>query len=415
MAIRAALHQLGRTPLSTSRVLTWSLVALGIVFRVAEYGRGREAYRDETSLLLSIRNTPPFQFNAPLAEYQVAPPGFLVAERALGHGFGGSLATLRLLPLAFGIAAMVLFPMVARRYVGPRAATIATALFAVSDQAIYYASELKPYAGDIALTLACFLLAGRPTPRRLAGLGLLGVVATWLSFPSAFVLAAIGTTLIARACWLQDWRRASISGLISLAWASSFAASYWVAASVTSQDPFLQTWWNFAFIPIPPRSPTDLERACWQVANVLINPVGLATPLGLLGTAWLGLGLGLLGTTALGIRRPDQLAILTLPALAALAASSLRAYPFHGRLILFLIPSALLIVAEGAAVLTDRTWRPLLWPLAAFLLLRPTLDLANHVLIQPLRRPFDSHGDLRPDLLDRFEARVGPPRPPVAP
>jgi hypothetical protein len=240
------------------------------------------------------------------------------------------------------------------------------------------------------------------------------VVATWFSFPSAFVLAAIGSTLIVRSWWLGEKRLALMSLAMSLIWSLSFATSYHVAESVTNRDPFLRTWWHFAFIPIPPRSLADFERIGWQVANVLINPVGLATPLGPIGTALLGLGLILIGAIALGFRRPDLLAILTLPALAVLAASGLRAYPFHGRLLLFLVPSALLIVSEGSAVLTRRTWRPLLIPLAAFLLLRPSLDLASHFLIQPITRGFDSHGDLRPDLLDRFEARDDPATQPAA-
>jgi hypothetical protein len=413
MTTLGPIRRLARAPLQTSLVLTWALVGLGIGLRVAEYGRDREAYRDEKSLLLSIRNIPLFQFNAPLAEYQVAPPGFLVAERVVGRWLGSSLGTLRLVPLAFGIAALILFPAVARHYVEPRAALLATALFAVSDQAIYYASELKPYASDVALTLAAFLFADRPTPRRLVVLGLLGVVATWFSFPSAFVLAAIGPTLILRSWWLGTKRLALMSLAMSLIWALSFAASYHVAESVTNRDPFLRTWWHFAFIPIPPRTLADCERIGWQVANVLINPVGLSTPLGSIGTALLGLGLSLIGAIALGSRRPDRLAILTLPALAVLAASGLRAYPFHGRLLLFLVPSALLIVSEGSAVLTRRTWRPLLIPLAAFLLLRPTFDLTSHFLINPIIREFDSHGDLRPDLLDRFEARGAPSTPPV--
>lgn len=414
MTTLGPIRRLARAPLQTSTVLIGALVALGIFFRVAEYGRDREAYRDEKSLLLSIQRTPLFKFDAPLAEYQVAPPGFLVAERAVGRWLGNSLRTLRLFPLACGIAALVLFPAVARRYVEPRAASLATALFAVSDQAIYYASELKPYAGDVAFALAAFLLADRPTPRRLVALGLLGVVATWFSFPSAFVLAAIGSTLVLRSWWLGEKRLALMSLAMSFIWVLSFAASYTVAESVTNRDPFLRTWWHFAFIPIPPRSLAELDLMSWQIANVLINPVGLATPLGPIGTALVGLGLSLIGAIALGLRRPDLLAILTLPALAVLAASGLRAYPFHGRLLLFLAPSALLIVSEGSAVLTRWTWRPLLIPLAAFLLMRSTLDIASHFLVCPITRGFDSHGDLRPDLLDRFEARGAPSTPPVA-
>ncbi len=82
----------------------------------------------------------------------------------------------------------------------------------------------------------------------------------------------------------------------------------------------------------------------------------------------------------------------------------LHQYPFHGRLLIFLIPSVHLLVAEGAAALARPGGPKLTFALAAFLLAQPVLDVLWYRLIQKRHHAeYDSHGDLHPDLLDYLE------------
>src|SRR5262249_2173659 len=137
---------------------------------------------------------------------------------------------------------------------------------------------------------------------------------------------------------------------------------------------------------------------------------------GVLPSAFLALGLFLLGGVRLGRRWPGGLYLLLASILFALAASALRQYPFHGRLLIFLVPSVHLLIGEGVAALDRRGGR--LWTLAraALLLSQPAWDAVWHWTIQKRARVgYDSHGDLRPDLLDYLDRLETPRTPRSAP
>ncbi len=63
---------------------------------------------------------------------------------------------------------------------------------------------------------------------------------------------------------------------IGMAWVLSFAACYKVSHRILSKERFIWNWWDFAFLPIPPRSFADLERDFWQIINAFDSPAELA-------------------------------------------------------------------------------------------------------------------------------------------
>ena len=406
----------------SSETWTWLAVVLGVAVRLLDFSDDRELYRDERSLLENLVSLEVFDFRTTLTEYQLAPPGFLVLERLMVRLPGNDVRNARLVSLACGIASMFLFRSTARRYLSRWAVPIATGLFALSDWLIYYSSEIKQYSCDLVLTLVALRLAAGPileskandslsfgsaslTPRRIlaiAGFGLLGV---WFSYPLALVLAGVGTYLIAVAAKRRAWRQFLGLAVTGMAWVLSFAACYVVSHRILSKERFIWDWWDFAFLPIPPRSLADLSRDFWQILNAFDSPADLLTPLGVLPSAFLALGLFLLGGFSISRRWFGGLYLLVVPILVALAASAVHQYPFHGRLLIFLVPSIHLLVGEGAATLSRRAgpWSTL--ALAGFLLFQPAYDLCQLRWIggRGQHAGYDSHGDLRPDLLDYLE------------
>ena len=97
---------------------------------------------------------------------------------------------------------------------------------------------------------------------------------------------------------------------MGLLWAVSFAACYFVSHRILSKERFIWNWWDFAFLPIPPRSFADLSRDFWQVLNIFNSPAWVVTPLGVLASAFLALGLYLIGCAVAG----SQVARWSLPA-----------------------------------------------------------------------------------------------------
>lgn len=377
------------------------LLGLGAVLRVAEYLRGRGYWLDEGSLAANIVGHPAWQGPRPLKSVQLAPFGFLVVERALAGLLGGSPYVLRLVPLAAGLAALPLFAILARRCLRPRALPVALGLFALSDSLIYFASELKPYSVDVAAALMAWILAlglrrGRRSPARLAGLALLGAALVWFSFPVAFVLAGVGSFWIAEALLRRRYAQAALNVTVCATWLASFAASLAVARQLLGDHGQMWAFWDFAF---PPRS---LAAPGWlwmarRLINLFANPLHFDTPLGAGGSAVLGAVLAALGAVAMARRRPGWCTRLGLPLLLVLLAAIAQVYPFHGRLVLFLLPALYLWMAEGIGLLGDASGGGLAYRiLLVAVFLWPVLEAVLRILAPPLRE-FSSFGDLRPN------------------
>ena len=188
--------------LAGSRTVLWLVVGAGVLLRLARYADNRSLWLDEAYLSLNIIDKSPTELLGKLDFLQAAPPGFLLLEKLAVVLLGDSEYVLRLVPLIAGIASLMVFQAVARRFLSPGALLLAVALFAVNEPLVYYASETKPYGSDVLVALVLLLLACRVTERaadranlRLAMLAVGGLVGVWLSFPAVFVLAGIVVAL----------------------------------------------------------------------------------------------------------------------------------------------------------------------------------------------------------------------------
>ncbi|WP_337177053.1 hypothetical protein [Paludisphaera sp.] len=387
-------------------------VAVGVALRLWEYATLRSLYMDEVALLTNLVGVPVFDFAHELKQDQLAPPGFLVVERLLVRLPMWVGASGRLLPLACGVLSMFLVAPLARRYVDRLAAPIAVWLLALSDHLIYYSAEIKPYTVDLVAAMTTLLLAvppapGEPTRRRLRALAIWGAVAPWFSFPVVFVLAGVGLHLVARAWRAEGARGAAKAAAVGGAWLVSFLGCFLISRSIVSKRDFLWVWWDFAFLPIPPRSWENARFTMETVANVFINPASVLTPFGFIPTAILASALALIGAGSLGRRWRGGLFLVLAPLVVHLAVSALRQYPFHGRLILSLVPTYHLLLVEGMAAVGRwaRPWATL--ALALVFLGGQAGDIFWNQFVMPKNRsrPFDTHGDLKNDLLDELDYR----------
>jgi hypothetical protein len=390
--------------------LTWIAVAVGVILRVWEYLEFRALYMDEDSLLKNIVGRAVFDFHHVLEDDQMAPPGFLAIERLLVRLPLDVRAAGRLFPLCCGIMTVFLMRDVARRYLDRRAVPVAVALLALGDHLIYYSAEIKQYSCDLMFALTALLLAALPPPERTSAhrfkmLAIFGLIAPWFSFPVVFVLAGVGLHLIVTEAMKKDWRRAGTAMAMSVLWLVSFAGCFLLSRSILSSRDFIWVWWNFAFIPFPPHSLDEVSSLAETVANVFINPGSLLSPLSLPYTAAMASVLSLVGCLSLGRRWPGGLFIVLSPFFLALAASALHQYPFHGRLLLYLVPTYLMLLAEGVAAISRPTHWILGLALAGFFLYGQAAELLWEKAIQHRTRTFDSHGDLKNDLLDYLEVR----------
>ncbi|WP_165226514.1 hypothetical protein [Aquisphaera insulae] len=412
-----------RGPLLTLGNLERLAIAVGVALRIAEFLGFRNLYLDERLLLENIVGRAPFDFHHVLVNDQMAPPGFLVVERLLVHLPFHVLATARLFPLLCGIACVFLMRTAARRYLDPRAVPIAIATLALGDHLLYYSAEVKQYSCDLLMALAALALAS-PSPaddgeasgaRPLGRLAVFGLIAPWFSFTVLFVLAGIGMKLLWDAVRGHDRSKILAVAGIGLGWVVNIGLCVLLSRSILSSRDFIWVWWDFAFLPIPPHTVADARLVAESMANVFINPGSILSPLDFTGTAAVASAVALIGGLSLGRRRPGALWLLVSPLLFGLAASAVRQYPFHGRLVFYLVPTYHMLLAEGMVALGRRSRWILTLLLAAFFLYGEAEEVSRHYLMQPRFRTFDSHGDLKNDLLDELEARRRPRRNPWLP
>jgi Dolichyl-phosphate-mannose-protein mannosyltransferase len=407
---------LGRLEILTRRIeidrrLIWRLIhdhleavmlGLGFLLRVAVYLRDRTFWMDEGSLFANLKGKPILDFSQPLTGDQLAPFGFLIAERVLLSVLGTSRYVARFVPLACGIAALFLFARLVRVVLPRRAALVALALFACSDDLIYFSSELKPYSVDLAvglaLSLAVFDALGKPIRGRHVAVLAVGVaVAPWCSFPSVFVVVACGATLILTTLRSGRYRDAAVWGTIGIGWLASFLVCFRASNSLLSPYTTMYKFWDFAFLPLEPLSRDSLSKACGILLEIFVNPLNLVAPIWPWAGVILPVSLMLLGVVSLARRSTAAWAILVLPIALAMVASALKRYPLHGRLILELVPAFLLLIAEGTEVVhrMDSGRTRLGYKAVLVLLLAFPCLAALYWAVENHPRDFNQHGDLQ--------------------
>jgi len=324
-----------------------SVALIGAVFRLSQYAANRSLWLDEAKLALNIVDRSFLELVQPLDYGQGAPVGFLFIEKLLIIVFGNTDYVLRIVSIVCGLAAIWVMYVLSKRVLVQRIAVIsAVTLFSVSDSLIYYASEAKQYSSDVLVCLLVLLAVVRtldltPVRRDFVLLGALGALAVWFSHPAAFVLAGSGAVLGAHFAFQRNWRGAFLMTCVAGVWFISFAILYLVSLRQLTGSEHLLEFWGNSFMPLPP-----WQNWGWFVNTfryVLHNPIGISN----LYLAYLAAILLGVGGVSLCLRRWQLALMLLLPILLTLIASALHKYPFSGRLLLFLVPIVLLILAEG--------------------------------------------------------------------
>ena len=173
-------------------------------------------------------------------------------------------------------------------------------------------------------------------------LGAVGFIAIWISHPAAFVMAGVGLVLafekmIRRASKQYYW----ILGL-GVAWIVSFGATYLVSLRCLIVDESLKNFWQNEFMPFPP-----WKNWGWFSKRYLLL---LADSIPSLDYGYLALLctiLILIGLVSLFFRRRYIAFFIIMSAVMVFLASTMQIYPLRGRLILFLVPIIILLLAEG--------------------------------------------------------------------
>jgi hypothetical protein len=335
-----------------SRRFLLALLFVGVVLRVVQYAADTSMWFDEFSIARNIvhRSASQLAFE-PLGYNQVAPVGFMLLEKLISVSIGSSDLALRLLLFLCGLAALPLFLILAERLLDGYAVPFAVAAFAIGVPFIRYTTELKQYGVDVAAALALSLIALRlrdpdSSAKRCIAAGLAGAILVWFSQTAVFVMAGLAAALLLD--WLVERRAQTRRAVLTTVpiWALASVAA--TVASMRRMTPetqkFMHDFWQgrHGFFPWPLKNASDLFWLWEQVTELFRAPV--------LRYRWPALYsvLAIAGLVALWRRNRFGAWLLLGPFSITVLAAVVQQYPIRTRVVLFLVPSLVLLVAQGA-------------------------------------------------------------------
>jgi hypothetical protein len=346
-----------------TRELPWFIVLVGVAVRVWHYAANPSFWLDESFLGLNIIGRSMHRLLVdPLDLNQTAPAGFLFIEKLVSDVFGKGEYALRAFPLLFGVISVALYAALARRVLTPLGAVIAVAFFAFAGPLIYYSTELKPYSGDVAATIAMGLiglaiLRSRLSVGRVVVFGLIGFVLIQVTY--AGILAAAGTAGALMLIFAADrrWHRLASVTVLAGIWALG-AAVFLVSHVGVERAQFMQgRFGRFAPLPSSYSAVTWYFRRATEIATEANLYNNLRTPL--VAVSLLAACLAVVGAANLAVRRWRVFTILVAPEIVTLGASAAHQYPLLGRAMLFFIPVLFLLIVKGIGVLARKLPSPL--------------------------------------------------------
>ena len=325
----------------------------GVGARVATALGPGSLWWDELDTALNVTQRDWGELLDPLGKQQIAPIGFIAAEKAGTSLLSGDLG-LRLFPLLFSILSLFLFWRVASRYLAGVSLLAGVTLFAASPAMVWYARKAKQYAGDVSATLVLLWLAQKSRedglePRQVWLAGMAGGVAITVSHPAVLVASALLILLASE----RLWEKRSLKPLLGLivGWGIGIAVQFWTIARLTPDNTrdFMQSAWSFAFMPAPTQS---ASAALWLPRQV-VDFMGFLVGLLEVDSAWEAAFisaycvLAVLGVIHLIRARGWDNALLFVPLVAAILASVVRILPLSGRLMIYTSPTVLIACLAG--------------------------------------------------------------------
>ncbi len=363
-----------------------AVVGLGILCRVRQYAANTSLWHDESFVALNAIQIPLAGLLGRLDWHEPSPPGFLAAEHVMQATFGRSEYVLRALPLLAGGLALVALARLAMRACGDaRGALWTVALAALSAKLVADASAVKHFSVDLLAAVLLVDLAWRISrgvagcARRLLGWGVLGAIALWFSYASAFVFA--GTSLVLGASAVSTWPRANRAAYAAANLLALASAAALFGAVRAQRSAAVVEFWARAF----PDLDGGLRLVAW---------LGRAL-LGLFDFYWQPFGGVVLGLAAGGAyvawrsERRALLLMLWAPVGLALAAAAVRWWPFGGNHhMAFAAPAILIAAGDGIEIARRRLARrrPSLAAGALALFFAPGAVGALYHLVVPRQR-----------------------------
>lgn len=322
--------------------LFYACIAAGVSCAIFQYFYNRSLWVDEASLSNNIINRSIPGLLEPLDNLQVAPIAFLITEKIIVLALGPNEFALRLFPMiCFLLSIAILYHGVKNLTGNTVFALMTTAAFSITFSLISYASEVKQYSVDV-LCAALFLwmatYQGKNLTIRFIVLSVIGGAMIWFSNIAVILLFTLGLFFI----WNHILRKQQYGFIIPLfSWAVAFGIYYVFFIHGHPSKEGMQNYWSQDFMPLEfsARSIAFIKRGAGNLFGYLLGT----------GPFWrIASLIFLIGVFFTAIKKQYKLVYLCMvPLVVHLLLSGFHYYPFRGRLILYLVPFAIVFMLSA--------------------------------------------------------------------
>jgi hypothetical protein len=331
------------------------VLLLGLILRFYQYLMGRSMWDDETHLALNFMNHGFLRLLQPLDYIQAAPALFILAVKSIVEIFGYSELAFRAFPFVTSIATLPLIYFITRDLTGNKImALIAFFVFSVNLCVIYFSSELKQYTVELAVYLMMvYLTIGKNkfiADRRILLMAIAGSISIFLSSTAFIILACIACNYFLN--WYKQKKINKQDLKILISWLLSFLFNYFLFIHNHPATAQQRTNYAFAFCPTDVLScefVMFLKKTIEETFFSLVLYVSKSW-----GFGYILLFIFLVAIRHIIIRKQWTMFFLVcLPIFLHLGLSALKLYPFWYRLILYLTPCFIILMALGTTLIAE--------------------------------------------------------------
>lgn len=352
--------------------LLWTVVGIGIFLRIFHYLDNRSFWIDELYLAPSIMKLGFAELATSILDYQQkAPIGFLWLVKLTIMVFGTGEKAFRIIPMVSGIGAILVFIPVARYFLKPLGVVMALAIMALAPPLIYHSTEMKQYSTELFATVLVLYLYTRYHNkldyRSLLLWGMWGALIIWFSFTSIFIIASVAIGVGLYHLINKDWNALFKSLLPFSMWLVSFAVNYFFFTDKHTDSDWLIEWFRYreAFMP---KGASVFGAAKWLISsfyqmllyplNVLWNPdflLEVENPVlrYVPKMPYMFFFFWVYGLYHFFKRDKKLFLVFLLPPILMSAAALFDKYPLYERLMVFIAPIPIILMAHGCERITS--------------------------------------------------------------
>ncbi len=364
--------------------LLFAFIILAVAVRIAIFFQQRDLFIDEANVARNLYEKSYIELMGVLDYEQYATPIFLWFSKLSTDVFGFNELSLRLFPFICSILSVILLVYLISLLLDKKNAIYPLALFAGGFIFLHYSTELKQYSSDFLVSMI-LLIAALKTSRRTINLSfvllwiILGSLAVWLSMPSVFILFSIGFFWSIRAYFLQNYKDLAAYLIAPTIWLVQFALYYFLLLKDQASSDYLQNYHANSFL-ILSMSPDSIKHNFKLFIDIIAQAGGHTFVAILFNTLLI-----ILGFISIIRKKKWESLLFIIPFFVLFIASFLNKYALVPRLLMFIQPIVLVLLAFG--IYTVFKTRNVV--LKAILVIVMAFNIYNHQMLKFIFTKFE--------------------------